>query len=134
MLPPPDMPSLTQALLSLLMGKDIGVLHLVGHKDYTATYITSNCKVQAWCGKVKYLAETTNIFPHAAFAAFTHGLFGCWSYLMQTILDIKRFLTAPRGCHSSILYSIIVWSPPCLPTERDLNVCASSSLAWLWFH
>ena len=30
--------------------------------------------------------------PHAAYAAFTHGLFSRWSYLMCAIPDIKDFL------------------------------------------
>ena len=46
----------------------------LGHKDYTATYVTS--KVQALCDKVKCLAEIADVFSHAAYAAFTHGLFG----------------------------------------------------------
>ena len=62
----------------------------LGHKDYTATYVT--LKVQAWCDEVKRLAEIADIFPHAAYAAFTHGLFGRWSYLMRTIPNIKDFL------------------------------------------
>ena len=41
---------------------------------------------------VKHLAEIADIFPHAAYAAFIHGLFGRWSYLMRTIPDIKDFL------------------------------------------
>ena len=59
----------------------------LGLKDYTATYVTS--KVQAWCDEVKRLAEIAGIFPHAAYAAFNHGLFGHWSYLMWTIPILK---------------------------------------------
>ena len=41
---------------------------------------------------MKRLAEVADIFPHAAYAAFTHGLFSRWSYLMRTIPDITDFL------------------------------------------
>ena len=43
----------------------------IGHRDYTATYVTS--KVQAWCNDVKRLAEVADIFPHAVYAALLMG-------------------------------------------------------------
>ena len=61
----------------------------LGHKDYIATYVT--LKVQAWCDEIKRLAEIADIFSHAAYVAFTHGLFGRWSYLMQTIPILMIF-------------------------------------------
>ena len=62
----------------------------LGHEDYIATYVT--LKVQALCDEAKCLAEIADIFLHAAYAAFTHGLFGHWSYFMRTIPNIKDFL------------------------------------------
>ena len=83
----------------------------LGHKDYTATYVTS--KVQALCDEVERLAEIADIFPHAAYAAFTHGLFGRWSYLMRTIPDIKDFLQPLEDViHQSFIPAFFVWWPP----------------------
>ena len=56
---------------------------VIGHRDYTVTYATS--KVKAWCDEVKHLAEVVDIFPHAAYAAFTYALFSYWSYFLCTI-------------------------------------------------
>ena len=41
---------------------------------------------------MKRLAEVADIFPHAAYAAFTHGLFSRWSNLMRTVPDITDLL------------------------------------------
>ena len=63
----------------------------LGYKDYTATYVS--LKVHVWCDEVKRLAEIADIFPHAAYAAFTHGLCDHWSQLplcgLSSILKIS---------------------------------------------
>ena len=65
----------------------------IGHRDYTATYVTS--KVQAWCNDVKRLAEVADIFPHAVYVAFTHGLFSHWSYLMHILSQTLQIYCSP---------------------------------------
>ena len=67
----PGIPSLTQALLSLLMGKDIWVLHLVIEIILQLMFVIS--KVQARWNEVKCLTEIANLFPRAA---YVDGLFG----------------------------------------------------------
>ena len=90
----------------------------IGHRDYTATYVTS--KVQAWCNDVKRLAEVADIFPHAAYAAFTHGLFSRWSYLMRTIPDITDFLQPLEDVIHQSFIPALFGHPPCSSIERDL--------------
>ena len=90
----------------------------IGHRDYTATYVTS--KVQAWCNDVKRLAEVADIFPHAAYAAFTHGLFSRWSYLMRTIPDITDFLQPLEDVIHQSFIPALFGHPPCSFIERDL--------------
>ena len=51
-----------------------------------------------------YIAEIADIFSHAAYAAFTHGLFGRLSYLMLSIPNIKDFL---QSLEDLIHYSFI---------------------------
>ena len=89
-----------------------------GHKDYTATYVT--LKVQAWCDEVKHLAEIADIFPHAACAGFTHGLFGRCSYLIRSIPDIKYFLQPLEDVIHQSYIPALFGRPLCSPTERDL--------------
>ena len=90
----------------------------IGHRDYTTTYVTS--KVQAWCNDVKRLAEVADIFPHAAYAAFTHGLFSRWSYLMHTIPDIIDLLQPLEDVIHQSFISALFGRPPCSSIERDL--------------
>ena len=37
-------------------------------------------KVKKWVGELDRLAKFASSEPHAAFAALTHGLFGCWLF------------------------------------------------------
>ena len=90
----------------------------IGHRDYTATYVTS--KVQAWCNDVKRLAEVADIFSHAAYAAFTHGLFSRWSYLMRTIPDITDLLQPLEDVIHQSFIPAVFGRPPCSSIERDL--------------
>ena len=40
-------------------------------------------KVEEWTEEVKVLSEFTITQPHAAYAAFTHGLSSRWNYLLR---------------------------------------------------
>ena len=44
-------------------------------------------KVEEWTEEVKTLSEYAKTQPHAAYAAFTHGLSSKWNYLLR-VLDI----------------------------------------------
>ena len=70
---------------------------------------------------MKRLSEVADTYPHgdyAAYAAFIHGLFSRWSYIMQIIPDIQEHLaTTTGGCNSSTFYSSSFWSTS---VERDL--------------
>ena len=50
----------------------------IGPREYTTTYVTS--KIKGWCDEIKRLSEIADIYPHVAYVAFTHGLFGPWSH------------------------------------------------------
>ena len=52
---------------------------VIGSREYMTTYVTS--KIQGWCDEIKRLSEIANIYPHAAYAAFTQGLFSHRSYV-----------------------------------------------------
>ena len=49
-------------------------------------------KVKTWYDEVRCLARVADIYPHAAYSAFMHGLFSWWSYIIRTIPDVQRFL------------------------------------------
>ena len=129
MLQLPGVPFPGPVLLFLLMAKSLGAA--IGHRDYTATYVTS--KVQAWCNDVKRLAEVADIFPHAAYAAFTHGLFSRWSYLMRTIPDITDFLQPLEDVIHQSFIPELFGHPPCSSIKRDLYALPVRLHGWSGF-
>ena len=59
----------------------------LGSKTFTEEYIGK--KVQELTNDIKNLARIASSQPHAAYAAYTHGLSNRWSYLVRTIPDIE---------------------------------------------
>ena len=55
----------------------------LGSRSFTELYVTS--KVTNWIKEVEKLATIASNQPHAAYAAFTHGLMGKWTYLARTV-------------------------------------------------
>lgn len=49
-------------------------------------------KVSGWVKEVERLSSNAETQPHAAYAAFTHGLTSKWTYLARTIPDIENLL------------------------------------------
>ena len=49
-------------------------------------------KVQGWVDEIKLLASIAVTHPHAAHAGFTHGLTGCWTFLIGAIPNIANLL------------------------------------------
>jgi len=45
-------------------------------------------KVTGWCTQLETLAKIAISHPHEAYAAYTHGLRGCWSYFIRTVPDV----------------------------------------------
>ena len=45
-----------------------------------------------WSGTMKKLSDIAKIQPHAAYAAFVHGIRNQWSYLMRTTPDLEELL------------------------------------------
>ena len=64
----------------------------LGSRKFTEEYVTN--KVQGWVQEITRLAKVATTQPHAACAAFTHGLSGRWSYLSRMITDIHDLLMA----------------------------------------
>ena len=49
-------------------------------------------EVQKWVDSTKELSKVAATQPHAAYAAFVHGVCNQWSYLMRTTPDLKEVL------------------------------------------
>ena len=78
-------------------------------------------KVASWIQEVECLSLVALSHPHAAYAAFTHGLCSRWTYVARTILDIgdlllpleeairHRFLTSLTGRSASAMLNRMSW-------------------------
>ena len=65
--------------------KDLGVA--VGTPQFIPAYFEQ--KVAEWVKEVERLSSIAITQPHAAYAAFTHGLKHKWTYLTRTIPNIN---------------------------------------------
>ena len=90
----------------------------IGSRTFTEEYICS--KVQTWSEEIKRLANVATTQPHAAYAAFTHGLSSRWSYLMRTIPDIQDLLIPLENEIHQTFIPALTGRPPCSKLERDL--------------
>lgn len=51
----------------------------LGSRTFTEEYVSG--KVQEWTKEIKRLAQVAVSQPHAAYAAFTHGISSHWTYV-----------------------------------------------------
>ena len=62
----------------------------IGDSTFVESYI--QLKVAEWVKEIERLSSIATTQPHAAYAAFTHGLTSRWNYLSRTIPDIGELL------------------------------------------
>ena len=90
----------------------------IGARTFTEEYVSH--KVQTWTEEIKRIAEVATSQPHAANAAFTHGLSSRWTYLLRTISDIQDLLIPLENEIHQTLIPALTGRPPCSKVERDL--------------
>ena len=79
-----------------------------------------SAKVQDWVKEIQQLAKAAVSQPHAAHAAFTHGLSSRWSCLLRTIPDIQDLLLPLENAIHHHFIPALTGRPPCSSLERDL--------------
>ena len=83
----------------------------LGSRSYTDDFVTG--KVEQWTKELKSLSKIATSQPHAAFAAYTHGMASKWSYISRTIPDITEHLQILEDTiRSEFIPSITGRSPP----------------------
>ncbi len=110
----------------------------IGTQNFTESYVKQ--KVTEWVTMVERLADIATSQPHAAYAAFTHGLAGKWGFLVRTIPDIVdllqpledairlKFLPALTGQNAfNDLERDVIALPVCLGGLGIANPCKHSS-------
>ena len=90
----------------------------LGSNTFTEEYV--NDKVQGWTKDIMNLAEVASSQPHAAYAAYVHGLSSRWSYLLRTVPDIDDLLQPLENAIHQHLIPVLTGRPPCSSIARDL--------------
>ena len=80
-------------------------------------------KVDNWCNEIEVLTSIAHSQPHAAFAAFTHGLAEKWYFLSRTPPDIKADLQPLEDTIRAKLLPASTGCPP--PNDVEGAFCPS---------
>ena len=62
----------------------------IGTPQFISAYVEH--EVHEWVNEIECLSSIALTQPHAAYAAFTHGLKHKWTYLIRTIPDVESLL------------------------------------------
>ena len=87
----------------------------VGSSEYVSKFV--NDKMQQFSKELKLLSAIAVTQPHAAFAAYTHGLTSKWSYLTRTIPSISDHLKVLDDILSLDFIPTLTGRPP----PNDIN-------------
>ena len=77
-------------------------------------------KVAQWVQELDDLATTAKSHPQAAYAAYTHGFIGKWSYLIRTIPNISDLLQPLEDAISKCFLPILTGKAALSDLERAL--------------
>ena len=89
----------------------------IGSRAYTEHYVQ---KKVMWTQEINQLANIATSQPHAAYAAFTHGLSSRWTYLTRTIPDIHHLFKPLEDSIHQVFISSLTGHPPCSKQTRSL--------------
>ena len=89
----------------------------LGTQSYVSQFV--NTKVQQWCNELKTLSSIASTQPHAAFAAFTHGVSSKWTHLICTIPSISYLLQPLEDILRHQLIPTLTGRPPPNNLEHD---------------
>ena len=90
----------------------------LGAEEFVISYVKD--RVAKWTKELDSLAKIALSQPHAAHAAFTHGLSSTWSYLTCTIHGIGPLLQPLETIIRSKLIPALTGQPPPGDEMRDL--------------
>ena len=87
----------------------------MGTHSYTDQFVPE--KVDQWSNEVRLLSAIATTQPHAAFAAFTHGLSCKWSYLSRTQPNMSNHLQPLENVIRLEFIPALTGNPP--PSDAD---------------
>jgi len=92
----------------------------IGSHEFLISHVQE--KVEKWSEELHNLATIAMTQPHAAHAAFTHGLSSKWSYLTRTTRDIGPLLQPLESVIRTKLIPALTGQPP--PDDEMQNLLA----------
>ena len=90
----------------------------LGSRTFTEEYVS--IKVKKWSEEIKCLAKVAVPQPHAAYAAFTHGMSSRWTYLMRTIPNTLDLLLPNEEAICQHFIPALTGRTSCSTAMRDL--------------
>ncbi len=90
----------------------------LGANTFTEEYVSS--KVAEWVKEIKHLSTIALTQPHAAYAAYIHGLSSHWTYISRTIPDIQDLLQPLEVAIHQHFIPALTGREACSAAERDL--------------
>ena len=79
-------------------------------------------KVPTWVEEVERLTRIAESQPHAAYAAFTHGLASKWTFLARTVPDISNLFQPLEDVIRQRFLPVLTGQSPFSDSIRDLMV------------
>ena len=90
----------------------------LGTEEYCQSFVVD--KVKQWTKELEQLSSIATSQPHAAYAAFTHGLTSKWSYISRTTPNISSSLQPLKMIIRTQLIPALTSRTPPNNTKRDL--------------
>ena len=90
----------------------------IGKPTFIESYVKT--KVTSWVEELERLSSIAITQPHAAFAAFTHGLTSRWTYLARTTPHIEDFIKPLEEAIRKVFLPNLTGRNAFSDTERDL--------------
>ena len=83
----------------------------LGTQEFKESFVTQ--KVNQWVTEIELLSNIAKSQPHAAHAAFTHGMTSKWTYLCRTMPDIDQLLLPlEKAIRTKLLPALTGRTPP----------------------
>ena len=106
----------TQVVISEEGKKYLG--SAIGKRTFIKNYVQQ--KVTTWVSELERLSSIAITQPHAAFAAFTHGLTNRWTYLARTTPNIAELIKPLEETIRRVLLPHLTGQNAFNDTERNL--------------
>ena len=90
----------------------------IGTREFIHQHVMK--KVYEWSQEIENLTTIAQTQPHAAYAAYTHGMVSKWSYLSRIVPDIGHLLEPLEHLIRTKLIPVVTGRPPPNDQERAL--------------